>query len=59
MASTAGASLIRGNRNSRLSPGFALNKFSYLSRVTPQREYDMPIVYEVMDGPSDLTKDAI
>jgi hypothetical protein len=55
----AGASSIPGNRNSRLSPGFASNKFSYLSRVEPQREYDVPVVYGSMDGPGDLTKDAM
>jgi hypothetical protein len=38
-------------RVSRLSPGFAPNKFSYLSRVEPQREYDVPVVYGAMDGP--------
>jgi hypothetical protein len=56
MASTAGeraagASSIPGNRNSRLSPGFVPNKFSYLSRVEPQREYDVLVVYGAMDRP--------
>jgi hypothetical protein len=56
MASTAGeraagASSIHVNRNSRLSPGFAPNKFSYLSRVEPQWEYDVLVVYGAVDGP--------
>jgi hypothetical protein len=43
-----------------LPPGFypIINVCS-LSRVKPQRNYDMPIVYEAMDDPGDLNKDTI
>jgi hypothetical protein len=58
-ACAAGASSIRRNRNLRLSPGFAPNNFCCLSRVEPQREYVVPVVYGAMDGPADLTKNAM
>jgi hypothetical protein len=64
MASTvsehaAGASSIRRNRNLHLSLGFIPNNFYCFSRVKPQREYDVSIVYGGIDRPGDLTKNAM
>ena len=46
-------------RISGLSPGFAPNKFHWLSRVEPQRECDAPVAYGAIVGPGDLTNDMI
>jgi hypothetical protein len=32
---------------------------SVLSRVEPQREYVVPVIYGAMDGPATLTKNAM